>query len=81
METIHTYSQSEVYQLKCNKRTLKFIRQKGHTFQVRYKERIHAVRTNEQKSICARHIIDTGQTYSTIDQTLEILHMKRKAYC
>jgi predicted DNA-binding protein with PD1-like motif len=47
-------------------------------FKVRYKEHIHAIRSNKQNSKFAQHMLHTGQTYSTIDQTMEVLHIEKK---
>jgi hypothetical protein len=41
-------------------------------------EHIQAIRTNRQNSKFAQHILDTGYTYNSIDQTTEILHIEKK---
>jgi hypothetical protein len=74
---IDIYNQSGIYQLKCNDCPLKYIGQR-RIFRVRYNEYIHAVKTNKQNSKYAQHILNTGHTYSTINETLEILHTEKK---
>jgi hypothetical protein len=70
-------NQSGIYQLQCNECPLKYVGQTGRTFKVRYKEHIQAIRTNKRNSKYAQHILDTGHTCSTIDETLEILHIEK----
>jgi hypothetical protein len=45
---------------------------------MRYNEHIHAIKANKQNSKYAEHILDTGHTYSTVNETLEILHTEKK---
>jgi hypothetical protein len=72
------YDQSGVYQLSCNDCPLKYIGQTGRTFNTRYKEHIHAIRTNRQQSKYAEHILNTKHT-NTIDATLKILRTEKKS--
>jgi hypothetical protein len=64
--------------IKMQQIPLKYVGQTGHTFKVQYKEQIQAIKTNKQKSNYPQHILDTGHTYGTIDQTLEIPHTEKK---
>jgi hypothetical protein len=50
----------------------------GHTFKARYREHIQATRRNIPTSKHARHILDTGHTYDTIEETMEVLQIKKK---
>jgi hypothetical protein len=52
----------------------------GRTLTTRYREHIQAIKTNKQTNKCAQHILDTGQTNDTIEETTEVLHMKRVNY-
>jgi hypothetical protein len=72
------YNQSDVYQLQYNECPLKYIGQTGRTFRDRYKEHINAIRFNKQHSKFALHILNTGHSYNTIDQTLKVLHVEKK---
>jgi hypothetical protein len=72
------HHQSGVYQLQCSEYPLKYIGQTGRTFKVRYREHINAIRTNRQNSKFAKHILETGHNYDTLDKTMEILHMEKK---
>jgi hypothetical protein len=57
---------------------LRYTKQSGRIFEVRYEEHIQAVRTNGQNSKYAQHIFNTWHTYGTIDQTLEIQPSEEK---
>jgi hypothetical protein len=72
------YNQSGIYQLKCNTCPLKYIGQTGRTFKSRYNEHIYAIKRNKPNSKYVEHILDNGQTYSTINKTLDVLHTKKK---
>jgi hypothetical protein len=48
--------------------------------EVRYREHIHAVRTNRQNSKFAQNILGTRHDYDTIDKTMEILHIEKKGH-
>jgi hypothetical protein len=71
------YSHSGIYEIKFNTCQLKYIGQTGRNFKTRYKEHIHAIRTNKTTSRYAQHILETGHTYGTIEDTLNILHREK----
>jgi hypothetical protein len=50
----------------------------GRTFNTRYKEHIHDIRTNNSNTGYANHILNTGHTYGTIIDTMEIMKTERK---
>jgi hypothetical protein len=77
---IYEYNQSGVYQLKCKDCPLKYIGKTGRTFKTRYNEHIYAIKTNRRNSKYAEHILDTGHTHGTINETLDILHTKKKGH-
>jgi hypothetical protein len=70
--------QSGVYEIKCNSCPLKYIGQTGRNFKTRFKEHIHAIRTNKTTSEYAQHILETGHSYDNIENTLNILHHENK---
>jgi hypothetical protein len=70
---IDKYSRSEIYQLKCLDCPLKYVGQTGRTFKTRYKEHIHDIRSNNSNSGYSSHILNTGHTYGTITDTMEII--------
>jgi TPP-dependent indolepyruvate ferredoxin oxidoreductase alpha subunit len=72
------YLQSGVYQLQCNECPLKYIGQTGRTFRDRYKEHINAIRFNKPHSKFALHILNTGHSYNTIEETLKVLHVEKR---
>jgi hypothetical protein len=47
---IDKYSRSGIYQMKCMDCPLKYIGQTGRTFNTRYKEHIHDIRSNSSNS-------------------------------
>jgi hypothetical protein len=53
------YSQSGVYEIKCKRCPLNYIGQTGRNFRARFKEHIHAIRTNKTASKYAQHILET----------------------
>jgi hypothetical protein len=57
---------------------LKYIGKTGRIFKIRFKEHIRDTKNNGQNSKFAQHIADTTHEYSTIDQTMEILHTGKK---
>jgi hypothetical protein len=57
---------------------LKYIGQTGRTFNVRYKEHIHAIRNNNNNSGYSNHILNTGHTYGTINNTMDIIRTGKK---
>jgi hypothetical protein len=67
------YNLSEVYQLQCADCPLS-----GRIFKIRFKEHIRDTKNNGQNSKFAQHIADTTHGYSTIDQTMEILHIGKQ---
>jgi hypothetical protein len=70
------YSSSGIYQIKCLDCPLKYIRQTGRIFKTKYKEHIHDIRSNN--SGYSNHILNTGHTYGTITDTMEIVTTRRK---
>jgi hypothetical protein len=64
--------------MKCLDCPLKYIGQTGKTFDIRYKEHIHAIRNNIGNSGYSNHILDTGHTYGTTADTMEIIRTGRK---
>jgi hypothetical protein len=56
----------------------KYIGQTGRTFRIRYKQHINDIKTNEQNPKFAQHILDTQDSYNTIDQSIKILCKEKK---
>jgi Zn-dependent metalloprotease len=76
--TTDKYNLCGVYQMNSGDCELKYIDQTGFTFRTRYKEHIREIKTNEQKSKYAQHILDTTHEYVKIEQTMKILHLEKK---
>jgi hypothetical protein len=64
--------------MKCMDYPLKYVGQTGRTFNARYKEHIHDIRTNNSNTGYANHILNIGHTYGTITDTMEIMKTERK---
>jgi hypothetical protein len=76
------YNNSGIYQMKCLDCPLKYskyIGQTGITFNLRYKEHIQAIRSNCSKSGYSNHILNTGHTYGTITDTVDVVRTGRKS--
>jgi hypothetical protein len=59
--------------MKCINCPLKYVGQTGRTFNTRYKEHIHDMRTNNGNMGYANHILNTGHLYGIITDTMEIM--------
>jgi hypothetical protein len=67
-----------MYQKKCLDCPLKYFGQTGSTFNVSYKEHIHAIRSNNSNSGHLNHILNTGHTYGTVTDTVDVIRIGRK---
>jgi hypothetical protein len=72
------YNNSGIYQMKCLDCPFKYVGQTGRIFNVRYKEHIHAIRSNNSNSRYSNHILNTGHTYGTITDTMDVIRTGRK---
>jgi hypothetical protein len=68
------YNNSGIYQMKCLDCPLM-----GRTFNIRYKEHIHAIRNNNCNSGYSNYILNTGHTYSTITDTMDLIRTGRQS--
>jgi hypothetical protein len=64
--------------MKCMDCPLKYVGQTGRTFNTRYKDHIHDIRSNNSNTGYANHILNTGHTYGTITDTMETMKTERK---
>jgi hypothetical protein len=74
----NVYNKSGVYQLKCGGCPKKYVGQTGRNFQTRYKEHIHAIRSNNPNSKYAQHILETQHPYGPMSDIMEVLHLNKK---
>jgi hypothetical protein len=72
------YNSSGIYQMKCLEYPLKYVAQTGRTLNARYKEHIHAIRSNNGNSRYLNHILSTGHTYGTITDIMDVIRTGRK---
>jgi hypothetical protein len=56
----------------------KYVGQTSRTFNIRYKEHIHDIRTNNGNTGYANHILNTGHAYGPITDTMEIITTGKK---
>jgi hypothetical protein len=64
--------------MKCLDCSLMYVGQTGRTFNTRYKEHIFGIRSHHCNTGYSSHILNTGHTYGTIDDTIEIITIGRK---
>ena len=69
---------SEIYELKCKTCNNVYVGQSGRSINIRHKEHIRYIRTNNPLSAYALHILQNRQEYGTIADTLQLLKTRRK---
>jgi hypothetical protein len=57
---------------------LKYTRHTGRTFHTQYKKHIQASRNNTSNSGYSSHILNTGHTYGTVTDTVDIIRIREK---
>jgi hypothetical protein len=57
---------------------MKYIAQTGRTFNTRYIEHIHDIRSNNSNSGYSNHILNAGHAYGTMMDTIDIITTRRK---
>jgi hypothetical protein len=72
------YNNSGIHQMKCLDCPLKYVGQTGRMFSVRYKEHIHAIRSNNSNFGYSNHILHTGHTHGTVTDTMDVTSTGRK---
>jgi hypothetical protein len=66
------YENSGVYKLTYKACPHYYIGQTGGTFNIRYKEHMRNI-NNNKKTGYMQHILNTGHTYGSINDTMEIM--------
>jgi hypothetical protein len=69
---------SAIYILKCNTCNRAYVGQSERAINVRYKEHIRYIRTNNPKSTYATRILDNRHEYGTVQDTLQLLQACQK---
>jgi hypothetical protein len=72
------YDESGVYELKCQNCPGCYIRQTGRNFKTRYKEHIQDTKNNKNETGFSHNILNTGYSYTNIENTLKILNIQDK---
>jgi hypothetical protein len=67
-----------VYEISCRDCNPKYVGQTGWSFRLRNNEHIDAIHGNKTTSKYAQHILDTGHSYGSIEDSLKILHHNKK---
>ena len=69
---------SGIYKLKCNTCNKVYVGQSGRAIDIRFKEHIRYIRSNNSTSVYAAHIIENRHEYGTKENTLQLLKPCRK---
>ena len=77
-EKLTNKNPSGIYKLKCNTYNNVYVRQSGRSINVRHKEHIRYIRTNNPLSAYALHILQNRHEYGTISDTLQPLKTCQK---
>jgi len=72
---------SRIYKLKCNTCNNVYVGQSGRSINVRHKEHIRYIGTNNPLSAYVLHILQSGHEYGTITDTLQLLKTCQKDIC
>jgi hypothetical protein len=72
------YHNSGIYQLQCQTWFRKYIGQTGRTFHTRYTEHSQDIQNNRDNTGFSQHILDTGNTYDSIENTMTALKTAKK---
>jgi hypothetical protein len=69
---------SGIYKLKCNTCNGTYVGQSGRAINIRYKEHIRYIQTNNPKSAYTTHILDNRHEYGKAEDTLQLLQACQK---
>ena len=67
-----------MYKLTCNTCNSAYIRQKGRTISIRYKEHIRYIKTNNPQSGYALHILNNTHEYGPQEETMRMVKACKK---
>jgi len=73
------YTHSGVYKLTCPDCNKAYVGQTGKSFLARYNEHKQAFRNNCHTSKFAQHLLEQAHSFSTINNTMQILHYQKKS--
>jgi hypothetical protein len=66
--------------MKCLECALKYIGHTGRKLNIRYKEHIHAISSNDSNSGYLHHMLNVGHTYGTTTDTMDIKKENKGKY-
>jgi hypothetical protein len=75
---INNCNKNAIYQMKCMDCPMEYVGQTGRTFNTRYKEHICDIRSNNSSIRYSSHILNTGHTCCTVEDTMKIIKIGRK---
>jgi hypothetical protein len=75
---INKYNRSGIYQMKCLDCPVEYVGQTERTLNPRYMEHIYDIKSNNSSTGYSSHILNTGYTCVTIEDTMEIIKIRRK---
>jgi hypothetical protein len=64
--------------MKCLDCPMEYVGQTGRHFNTRHKEHIYDIKSNNSNTEYSSYTLNTGHTYGTIKDTMEIITMGRK---
>ena len=78
-ETLQSkYERSCVYQLTCPECKMKYTRQTGRPFKVRFQEHLRDFKYKNSRSKFAQHLIDNKHAISKLEDLTEVVHVTKK---
>ena len=69
---------SGVYRLTCPDCNIKYVRQTGRSFRIRFQKHYRDFKNNNNKSKFAMHLLENHHPIGHIDNIMEILHITKK---
>jgi hypothetical protein len=75
----HPYNRCGIYKLICQCGGA-YVGLTGRKFRTRYKEHVRDIRSNKEKTGYSHHILSIGHVYGTLEDTLKIVKIQRRAH-
>jgi hypothetical protein len=75
----NTRAHSVIYQLKCHSCNLSYVGQTEHGVELRFKEHIRYITSNNPQWVYAIHIVHSAHKYGPMDTTIMLLYTAQKS--
>ena len=72
------FNKNGISQLTCQYGNRKYIGQRGRPFHIRFQEDFHEYKHGNGKSKFAQHLLDNKHSIGTMEDIMEVLHIKSK---